>query len=240
MRRRMIVVALLVMVAAVVATLKPRNPSFHSVATHAVNDGVFRAVVLGDSVARGAGDESGRGIGGWLDERLRTAGIQSSSTTNLGVNGARTGVVRNVLRRESTRAALRRADAVIVSVGGNDLYGDSNARLLASLSPERQRRRTIAKVTKVVAEIRALNPAAHVYLIGLYNPYLGSSLQPFLDRQVNLWDAQLISQFASVHNLTVVRICDLIDRPDRVSRLDAFHPGAAGYDAIATRIAAAL
>ena len=59
-------------------------------------------VVLGDSVARGAGDESGRGIAGVL------ATISQTNVVNLGVNGARTRNVLQLLAQPRTREAVRR------------------------------------------------------------------------------------------------------------------------------------
>lgn len=200
------------------------------------DDGVFRAVILGDSVAHGAGDESRRGIAGRLDDALHTLGLRTSPTVNLGVDGARTGVVRKVLEQQAARDAVRAADAVILSIGGNDLYGDSIARLFAGVAPSHMRRLTLAKVARVVADVQRANPTAHVYLLGLYDPYRNT----FLGRQVNLWDAQLIARFAASRRVTVIRIIDLLDRADRISPLDRFHPSASGYAAIAARIAAAL
>jgi lysophospholipase L1-like esterase len=40
--------------------------------------------------------------------------------------------------------------------------------------------------------------------------------------------------------MNVSRVCDLLDRDDRISTLDRFHPGTNGYAAIAARIAAAF
>src|SRR5689334_9994473 len=51
---------------------------------------LVRPVILGDSLARGAGDESGLGIAGRLDDELRRRGVRARRTYNLGVNGART------------------------------------------------------------------------------------------------------------------------------------------------------
>src|SRR5687767_10100965 len=48
------------------------------------------AIVLGDSLGRGAGDPSGLGIGGRLDEELKRRRIPAKETVNIAVNGART------------------------------------------------------------------------------------------------------------------------------------------------------
>lgn len=197
-----------------------------------LDDGTTRIVILGDSVAHGAGDERGGGVA----RDLRT----NAEVVNLGVNGARTGDVRRLLQRGTARNAIADADVIVVSIGGNDLYGDSVARLLAALAPDRLQSLTVRKVERVVAAMHAVNAAARVVLLGLYNPYHRSRVRAWLDTQVNRWDARLIARFAAARDVTVIRIADLFARDDRISTIDRFHPGALGYAAIAQRIAASL
>ena len=186
--------------------------------------GVHRVVVLGDSVAHGAGDESGAGgIAGRL------------GAVNFGVDGARTFVVLSALKRADVRAAVAGADAVVVSIGGNDLYGDGVARFFTVLAPAHSMRRAIGRVAAIVDRIHAANPGARVVLLGLYDPYR----TPFLDEQVALWDARLIARFARDPRVDVVRIADLLAGARRLSPIDHFHPGAEGYALIAARVSAA-
>jgi lysophospholipase L1-like esterase len=180
--------------------------------------------ILGDSVARGAGDESGLGI-------ARNLPIPAA---NLGIDGARTATVLRHLRNRTVRAAVARADTVIVSIGGNDLFGDTRARLFSTVAPELAMRRAAARVQRVVAAIRRENHSARIYLLGLYNPYRASWLDPHIAR----WDSRLIRAFAETPGVTVIRIADLIDTPGMISAIDRFHPSGAGYRAIAGRIAA--
>jgi lysophospholipase L1-like esterase len=195
-----------------------------AVAHARLNDGVRRIAVLGDSVARGAGDERGRaGIAGRL------------GAANFGVDGARTRVVLDVLRRTDVGVSLRSADVVVVSIGGNDLFGDGAARLLTLLAPARAMERTINRVAAIVDRIHAVNPAARIVLLGLYNPYR----TPFLDEQIALWDSRLIARFARDREVDVVRIADLFAYTARFSPIDHFHPSAEGYALIAARVAAA-
>jgi lysophospholipase L1-like esterase len=181
-------------------------------------------VVIGDSIAHGAGDETGRGLAGNLH------------ATNLGINGARTSNVNALLRHASAQSIVRAANAIIVSIGGNDLYGDSVARLMTTIWPSHAIDRTIDRVAAVVARIRRLNPTARICLLGLYNPYR----TPALDLRVAQWDARLIARFASDRGVQVIRIADLFVWRDRLSRIDRFHPGAEGYACIAARISAIL
>ena len=188
-----------------------------------LDDGVLRIAVLGDSVAHGAGDESGAaGIAGRL------------GAVNFGVDGARTTLVLDVLQRTSVRAVLRTTDIVIVSAGGNDLFGDATARVLTLLAPAHAIERTIGRVALIVDRIHATNPAARVVLLGLYNPYR----TPFLNEQVARWDSRLIARFARDRDVDVVRIADLFDYTARFSPIDHFHPSAEGYALIAARVAA--
>jgi lysophospholipase L1-like esterase len=199
-----------------------------------LSGGRAHVVVIGDSVAHGAGDERGLGISGWL---ARYTGMP---ITNLGLNGARTGNVRALLRDRSAQVQVRAASVIVLSIGGNDLYGDSIARVLARVFPNVEQEITVAKVRGVVAALRRLNPTARIDVLGLYNPYHHSTLAAWLDEQVNRWDARLIWSFAASPRVNVVRIADLLRRDDRLSPLDRFHPASSGYSAIASRIAAAM
>jgi lysophospholipase L1-like esterase len=179
-------------------------------------------VVLGDSVAHGAGDEANLGIAGRL------------GAVNLAVNGSRTTNVVQLLR--APHPSLRTASTVVVSIGGNDLYGDSMSRFMTTLWPAHAMNRTLDRVGAIVARIHRINPNARVILLGLYDPYAIRAL----DTQVALWDSRLIARFARDHRVQVIRIADLFAAHQRLSPRDHFHPSAAGYALIAARIAGAL
>lgn len=238
--RRLAFAALFVLAVFAAATGSVRNRRHAALARTGVDDGLLRAVVLGDSVARGAGDERGGGIATALDDHFRALGMCAAPVVNSGINGARTHHVRNLLAGARARAAVRTADVIVLSIGGNDLYGDSVAKLLAILIPNHRQQKTLNDVQGLVRMIRATNPAARIYLLGLYNPYRRTPLRAWLDRQINEWDARLIRRFAAAEDVVVVRIVDLLEREERISPLDHFHPGSSGYAAIASRIAASI
>jgi lysophospholipase L1-like esterase len=184
-------------------------------------------VVLGDSLAHGAGDETHRGIAGLL------------GAVNLGVNGARTADVMRQLARRDVRAAVRHARWIVVSIGGNDLFGSSFERARSLLAPRLATELVVARVARVIARIRRENPSAQIVLLGLYNPYRETKIGAWLDEQVARWDGRIITRFASCRAVNVIRIADLIDEPRAISPIDHYHPSAAGYRAIAERIRAA-
>src|SRR5687767_6712006 len=79
----------------------------------------INVALVGDSLAFGAGDESGKGLGGRLEPELRSRGIHSIVTTNLGATGATTRDLEKSLRQRATQSAIARANAVVVSIGAN-------------------------------------------------------------------------------------------------------------------------
>ena len=229
MRRLMAALLLLLMTGAAALRIGTRR----EVATGpSMNCGVMRVVVLGDSVARGAGDEKGLGLPGWLNHDLRAASI-----LNFGINGARTLNIARLLRQPRARSSIAQADLVVMSIGGNDLYGDSLARLMTTLWPWYQREQTLSRVASLVGQVRQISPGARICILGLYNPYEASAAGRWIDVQVNLWDGALIQRLAEMRGVTVIRIADVLARADRLSSIDHFHPGTLGYAAIARRIA---
>ncbi|HSY52154.1 MAG TPA: GDSL-type esterase/lipase family protein [Thermoanaerobaculia bacterium] len=234
MRRLLTALLLLLVTSALVLLLGTRRDVTAGPPLH---DGVRRVVVLGDSVARGAGDEKGLGLPGWLNHDLQAQAASIVSTLNLGIDGGRTFNVARLLRDPRIQSSIAQADLVVMSVGGNDLYGDSSARLLSKVWPWVQRERTLSSVESLVANIRQINPAARIYVLGLYNPYQTSNVGRWIDVQVNLWDGALIQRLSEMRGVTVIRIADVLARSDRLSPIDHFHPGTLGYAAIARRIA---
>ena len=94
----------------------------------------------------------------------------------------------------------------------------------------------LARVKGIVRRVRAANPTARIFFIGLYNPFINAPFGPFLNAFVNRWNAQLIESVAGDRNITVVETSDLFSHRDRLS-FDRFHPGDEGYALIARRIA---
>ncbi|HUJ13757.1 MAG TPA: GDSL-type esterase/lipase family protein [Thermoanaerobaculia bacterium] len=197
--------------------------------------GTIAPIILGDSLARGTGDETGLGIGGRFVEDLRQRHIRANDIVNLAVNGARTGDLLQQLQSHNVRALLAQANVIIVSIGGNDLWGD-NWRNAAPQNPELVMDEVLARIGDIVSAIRTANPNARLYVVGLYNPFADSRMGVMLTRFINEWNSKLIDRFARDPNVVVVQTSDIFKWRDRLS-LDRFHPGNEGYALIARRIA---
>lgn len=193
-------------------------------------------VILGDSLARGAGDERGLGISGRLDSELRRRGIRARRTVNLGVNGSRTRDLLRQLESSNVQRILGESNAIIVSIGGNDLWGGNDWRNVATGEAEARMNDVLGRIDQIVARIRAVNPRARIFFVGLYNPFVTSPGGKELTSLVNRWNARLLEEFGDDPDFTLVATADLFSHRDRLS-VDRFHPGGEGYELIAKRIA---
>lgn len=200
---------------------------------------VIAAIILGDSLARGAGDETGLGISGRLDEELRRRGIRARRTYNVGVSGARTPDLLAVLDRPNIRQLLSESNTIIVSIGGNDLWGGNDWRNAAPPDPDAVMDQVLARIETAIEKIRAANPNARIFFIGLYNPFVATPQGKQLTALVSRWNARLLQRFATDPDFTLVATADLFSHHDRLA-LDRFHPGGEGYALIARRIADAM
>lgn len=191
----------------------------------------MRLVALGDSLAYGAGDETDGGLAGRLRARF--------DTVNLGVNGAQTSDLLGRLRQERVRREVARADAIVLSIGANDLFRSQAARNETLRAPLAVAMRILGRLEEIVGELRRRNPSARILILGGYNPVPDHPQAPLIEQYLGLWDATLANTFENDPLVSVVKMSDIVT-PRRLSRYDHFHPGGAAYEAAAARIAEML
>jgi lysophospholipase L1-like esterase len=196
--------------------------------------GTIAPIILGDSLARGTGDETGLGIGGRLVDDLRQRKIKTNNIVNLAVNGSRTADLLQLLESHNVQVLLAESNVIIVSIGGNDLWGD-NFRNAPAADPEKILDSVLVQIARTVTAIRSANPTARIFVIGLYNPFGSTPMGGMLTALVSEWNAKLIEKFARDPNVVIVQTSDIFRWRDRLS-LDQFHPGDEGYALIARRI----
>lgn len=191
-------------------------------------------VILGDSLARGAGDEAGLGIAGRLDDELKRRGVKARRTYNLAVNGARTQDLIRQLGSANVQTVLRDANVIIISIGGNDLWGGADFRNAPPPNPAKAMNDVLVRIDDVVKRVRAANPKARIFFVGLYSP-MGKMLAPYVAQ----WNARMLEKFGSDAEFTLVQTADIFSHRDRLA-LDRFHPNGEAYGLIARRIADGL
>ena len=82
-------------------------------------DGAVRILVLGDSLAKGTGDESGKGFAVHVLEAFRKTG--PAELTNLAVNGMESPEILALVDTPNVRTLAAAASVILLSAGGNDL-----------------------------------------------------------------------------------------------------------------------
>ncbi|HUP47662.1 MAG TPA: GDSL-type esterase/lipase family protein [Thermoanaerobaculia bacterium] len=220
-------------------TGRPVNPVRPAAAVAAEPREVVSAIVLGDSLGRGAGDPTGLGIGGRLDAELRRRNLAARRTVNVAVSGARTGDLLRQLESANMRRLIGEANVVIVSIGGNDLWGGSDWRNAPPPDPAAVMDEVLDRIERVMSIVRRSNPTARIFVVGLYNPFRDAPFGGQLTSLVSRWNGRLIERFSADPDLTVIQTADLFSHRDRLA-LDRFHPSGEGYELIARRIADAL
>ncbi len=195
-------------------------------------------LVIGDSLARGTGDESGRGFALDVLDFLRRSA--PTDIANLAVNGAESSDVRDLVRSANVRALATSASIILVSAGGNDL---SHAVRTGAPTPvaiealRRSRDRYAGNLREILESLRNANANAPIRVLGLYDPFEAEGAAARIGASVILgWNALIQETALSFRDVLVVPTFDIFaGRPDRLA-LDRFHPDRQGYAAIALRI----
>ena len=219
-------------------------PAASATRAPASSDGVFRLLVVGDSLAKGTGDETGKGFAVNVLEAYRKKG--RAEITNLAVNGMESPEVLDLVESANVRGLAARADLILVSAGGNDLShgvtrGGAPTDVADALAASRDR--YVRSLRGILAALREANPTARIVVLGLYNPFDGGSASDSEKASGRLggsviqqWNALIAETALGFPNVTVVPTFDLFQgRPDRLSA-DHYHPNAGGYEEVAKRI----
>jgi lysophospholipase L1-like esterase len=202
------------------------------------DEGFLSVLALGDSLTTGAGDESETGYVGHVTDGLQQVGTRQVKLNNRAVNGFVAEQLLQQLTEAETEDLVRKADLILLSIGGNDLYrgGETLASLDESLIRSiEQNFQTVFK--KILARIRTANPNAPIAMIGLYNPFNQLDRGEQTNEVVRRWNENVSNMLASDAHALLVPTYDLYDANANVYLADDnFHPNGAGYEMIATRV----
>ncbi len=214
----------------------PEPAAAHSAA--APRDGVFRILVVGDSLAKGTGDETGKGFAVNVLESFRKKG--KAEITNLAVNGMESPEVLALVESPNVRALAAGASLILVSVGGNDLSHSATrgaAPTDVADAVAGSRGRYANNLRSLLTTLRDANPNARICVLGLYDPFGGDKGRDRIGASVILqWNTLITETALSFPNVTVIPTFDLFQgRADRLSA-DHYHPNAQAYEEIARRV----
>ncbi len=238
---------------------RPSQPIGEGVADSMDKKKEYKIAAIGDSLAKGTGDQTGSGFVKRSVEGLaKSSSKKTTLLNNLGINGLTTDGLVKKLDEEGVQYVLKQSDIIILSIGGNDLF--QGAQLLSSAkgkSGETTNTTSTSTVQDVTAEkitsalpkasaqlkvalekIRTINPDSYIIYVGLYNPFGDmKELKVVGNEAVTKWNNVALTTINKYENMTLVPTFDLFTHNlKRYLSTDHFHPNAEGYQQIANRI----
>ncbi|WP_144406963.1 GDSL-type esterase/lipase family protein [Paenibacillus sp. IHBB 10380] len=211
---------------------------------------------IGDSLAKGTGDNTGSGFVRRSIEGLSTAtGKKVTLLNNLGINGLTTARLLPKLEEKGAQYALKQSDIILVSIGGNDLFkgsqllsdnnGESKGTSTNEVQPDITPDQLLAALPEasrylksILEKVRQINPDAYIIYVGLYNPFGDiEELKIVGNDAVATWNHSAQTLINKYEKMTLVPTSDLFTHHlDQYLSSDHFHPNGEGYQQIADRI----
>lgn len=138
---------------------------------------ILRISAVGDSLTEGIGDTTH--TGGYvpllqtdLSERYPIDVVQAD---NHGKSGDRSDqILKRIKKNEEMQESIKKADVILLTVGGNDLMKVIQTKIFDKLSLKtftKPRVKYQKQLEELYDEIRSLNPTAPIYQLGIYNPF---------------------------------------------------------------------
>lgn len=199
-------------------------------------------VSIGDSLTEGVGDSSNSGgYVPYLEKRLESLKeIDDASFINYGKKGNRTDQLIKRLESEQVQSAIKKADIVIITIGGNDVVKvikeNWSDLTIESFQEEEQSYRE--RVQAILTSVREINADAGIVLVGIYNPFGRIFVDTDDDEEiVQAWNERAEEVASSFDRAVFVSIESVFgEGSDGLFYEDQFHPNDLGYEQMAGRI----
>ena len=197
----------------------------------------FKVLLLGDSVAKGTGDEKGKGFSGYLPEYFKNSTAKDIVVDNAGIDGLESLGLLEQLQSGKLDKTIADSDFILISISGNDVRSILSLNALAKEDQFKVRLDSyLGNLKQTLKVLRTTNPNSIIIFLGLYNPYeKASSVED--TRLLNTWNyntQQLVEEdgkgiFIPTYDLLKFNLGRYISK-------DGLHPNSAGYQALSNRI----
>ncbi|AZB42167.1 GDSL family lipase [Bacillus sp. FJAT-42376] len=202
----------------------------------------YLVVGLGDSLTRGIGDGDGKGYVGYLMDHLRSKSKEKVQLSNLAISGLKSPGLEKQLKQPEIQRQVSEADAIVMTIGGNDLFaGGQVMNNLSSESVEQTRTAFLNRLGGIFKQIRTINPDATIFYVGLYNPFNDLSSGSMTSSIVRDWNYYTAKEAAKYKKTIVVPTFDLFEQNvNDYLYSDKFHPNSEGYKLIGERLSSLM
>ena len=113
------------------------------------------------------------------------------------MNGAQTKDLEAQLDSRSVQTLIAESNVVIISIGGNDLWGGAEGlRRSPQKNAEKVMGATLDSLDRIVKKVRTANPRARIFIVGLYNPFVSAPFGNLLSVLVSKWNSLEFDRFA--------------------------------------------
>lgn len=208
-------------------------------------------VAIGDSLTEGIGDDNQQGgyvplLASGLDDVCH---FKSMEVLNYGKSGNRTTqVTARIQQSKDIQEGLKKADAIVITIGANDLLKVAKDNIFKNLSSDtfvQPREDYLNHIKEMYQEIRKYNPHCPIYQMGIYNPFY-YNFKDIVELQtiIDMWNETTKEFVSQEGNTQFVPINDQIyqgmgevkqgtNMNNLLSEADSFHPNHTGYQIIA-------
>lgn len=208
----------------------------------------IKIAAIGDSLAKGTGDDEGKGFVRRVVSMLQDDDKEARVTANLAINGLTAEELLPQLDEAGVKYTLQQSNLILLSIGANDLFQGAqsyqNAKTdmpdiaeLYEILPK-----AASSLEKVFKKVTEINPNAKIIYVGLYNPFSDlADLKQVGNAVVTAWNSKALEFMNSYDQIMLVPTYDLFENnvPELLAS-DHFHPNAQGYEEMAERIVEVL
>ncbi|MEF3352667.1 GDSL-type esterase/lipase family protein [Paenibacillus sp. GYB006] len=208
----------------------------------------IKIAAIGDSLAKGTGDDEGKGFVRRVVSMLKEDGKEVRVTANLAINGLTAEKLLPQLDEAGVKYTLEQSNLILLSIGANDLFQGAQAGQGADINiPDtaalfKLLPKASGSLEEVLKKIAEINPNAEIVYVGLYNPFNDlQDLKQVGNAVVTTWNSKVLELISTYDQMALAPTFDLFE--NNVPQLlasDHFHPNAQGYEEMAERIVEVL
>jgi lysophospholipase L1-like esterase len=197
----------------------------------------YKILVLGDSLAKGTGDETGSGFAQEFAKTWSAQTNKKTETSNMAINGDVSSGLLTVIQKEEILKSVELSDLIFISIGGNEVKAfqtnrkDSNAADVKIVQDK-----YLSNLKEIMNLIQSKNKKCKIVFIGLYNPF-GDEISQENLKILYEWNYKTDEFLSSYPSVVFIPTYDIFKyNLDNYLSQDKFHPNSKGYKAIANRV----